>query len=111
MCTPSPCRMLKASQGALVRSRREALPVPGTKETAMFASHLVGPAAKMAFDDPLAAVNHERRLALAQPATASPPRCQGRLGPAWQAVSRLRGGRTLLTGLAMSLVAIRRLSA
>jgi|SRR5215218_4460904 hypothetical protein len=103
--------MLETGQGALAGSGREALPLPGTKETAMFASHLIGPAAQMACDDPLAAVNHERRLALAQPATAARRPRRGRHVPARQAVSLLRGGRALLTGLATSLGGMRRLSA
>src|SRR5690349_150304 len=111
MCTPWSRCMLEPGQDALARSRRQALPVPGTKETAMFASHLIGPAAQMARNDPLVAVTHERRLALARTATASPPRCRGCHGLARQAVSRLRGGRALATGLMTNRVAIRRLSA
>ena len=39
----------------------------------MFPSHLIGPVARAAYDDPLSAVNHERRLALAErPASSTP---------------------------------------
>ena len=39
----------------------------------MFPSHLIGPVARAAFDDPLSAVNDERRLALAKKSTPSMP--------------------------------------
>jgi hypothetical protein len=37
----------------------------------MFTSHLVGPAAQFAHDDPLSIANRERQLALAQSGTGS----------------------------------------
>jgi hypothetical protein len=51
----------------------------------MFPSHLIGPVARVAYDDPLSAVNHERRLALARrPAPSTPPQpgSQARRQPA-----------------------------
>ena len=47
----------------------------------MFPSHLIGPVARIAYEDPLSAVNHERRLALAAAQETSPGTRSGATAP------------------------------
>jgi hypothetical protein len=65
----------------------------------MFASHLVGPVAQFAYDDPLAITNHERQVALAQRKTRSNRTQWRRSLPTQHATRARRHARSALAAL------------
>ncbi len=73
----------------------------------MFPSHLIGPVARAAYDDPLSAVNHERRLALAGRPAPSMPLQSGRRAPRQPATRIPRVARALWAALAAVTLALR----
>ena len=65
----------------------------------MFPSHLIGPVARVAYDDPLSAVNHERQLALARRPTPSTPPQPGKQVRCQPATRIPRFARSMWTAL------------
>ena len=73
----------------------------------MFPSHLIGPVARAAYDDPLSAVNHKRQLALAGRPASSAPLQSGSRAPRQPAPRIPRVARALCAALATVTVALR----
>ena len=73
----------------------------------MFPSHLIGPVAKAAYDDPLSAVNHERRLVLAVSDAQSVGAPSGRCTPMVTLNRIVHAAHALLTPLATGVLGTR----